>query len=92
MSKIVRDQLVKNVTTAGTQVPLSASSLGFAEVIIQAKVTNTGYIYIGDLGVDYTYLALSAGSTVDLDGGDFKDIYIDSDVNGEGVTCFYRKV
>jgi len=94
MSSISRTQLVKNVTTAGTAVPVSATSLGYAEVTIQAKKGNTGYIYVGDSSVsDSVYgVALSAGASVTLQGGDFNDIYIDSDTNGEGVTALYTEV
>ena len=41
MSKIVRTNGSKDVTTAGTQLPLSATSVGFQELVIQAKSANT---------------------------------------------------
>lgn len=91
MSFITRSQASKNVTTAGTQVPLSATSIGIVEVTIQAKFANTNNIYVGNSDVSSTNgLVLIAGATVTLTGGDLNDIYIDSDTNGEGVTFLYR--
>ena len=92
MSSISREQLIKVITTAGTAVPLSAVSLGFNKVTIQAKISNTNYIYVGNSSVDNTYVALPGGATIDLEGGDFNDVYIDADTDGEGVTCLYKEV
>lgn len=47
----------KDVTTAGTAVCLVSESTPCAGVIIQAKRTNTGRIYIGGVNVLITTLA-----------------------------------
>lgn len=74
------------VTTAGTQVAL-ASSQTIKSVTIKALSTNTGFIYVGNSGVDSTNgFQLSAGDTVSLDLTNLSTVYIDSSVNGEGVT------
>ena len=93
MSKIIRTQGLKSVTTAGTQVPLSATSVGFESLIIQANSSNGGKIYVGNSNVDSTNgIELVALSSIILDGGDLKDVYIDSTVNGEGVKFLYVNV
>jgi len=76
----------KNVTAAGTQVALGATQ-EYKEINIIAKSTNTGNIYIGDSTVDSTNGAiLPAGGFVTLPFVDIADVYIDSAVNGEGVS------
>jgi len=76
----------KNVTTAGTQVALGATQ-DYKEINIIAKPTNTGLIYIGESTVDSTTGAiLPAGGYVTLQFVDIADVYIDSSVNGEGVS------
>jgi hypothetical protein len=82
----------KNVASAGTAEPLSAVGLGFVEVIIQAKKSNTGYIYLGDSSVDNTNgIQLQPEASQALEDGDLADLYIDADTNGEGVVFFYKK-
>jgi hypothetical protein len=94
----------KTVTTAGTQVPLSATAgTRIAQIIIQALPTNTGFIYIGDSTVSSSNgIRLEipvAGSllpsmTISCTGVgnevDLNTIYIDSSVNGEGVVFLYE--
>jgi hypothetical protein len=91
-----------NVTTAGTRVPLSATTLLVYDFEVQAKPANTGTIYLGSVAVTSTIgRRLAAGGTFSLaglidDGGKSKNlqvdlgtIYIDSTVNGEGVIVTY---
>jgi hypothetical protein len=93
MSSISRKLITKSVTTAGTAVPLSATPLGFKVAFIQAKEGNTNNIYAGSSDVDSTNgIVLTALATMDLHGGDFSDIFIDSDTNGDGVNIFYEEV
>ena len=76
----------KNVTTAGTRVPLGTTQK-YKEINIIAKDTNTGYIYVGNSTVDSTNGAiLPKGGYVTLQFIDIADVYIDSSVNGEGVS------
>lgn len=93
--------LEKTVTTAGTEVPLVTSALYAVSVYIEAKVGNTGYIYVGDSSVTSTLhtTRLSAGAGFSFGssgdgrgiGGEINiaSIYIDSSVNGEGVNVTY---
>jgi hypothetical protein len=82
----------KTVTTAGTQVRLSdisiISPLRYSPLAIKALSTNTGLIYIGDLNVSSADgFQLSASEVIILeDVGDLMNMWIDSAVNGEGVT------
>jgi len=75
---------LKTVTTAGTAEAL-AGSTSCKSVTVRAEIDNTGYIYVGNSGVDSTngYL-LEAGDTVSLDIANLSTVYIDSSVNGEG--------
>ncbi len=82
----------KNVTTAGTAVQLSTSSLPCEELLIQAKRTNTGRIYVGGLGItndDTTGVYLLAGQTIPMTPQNLNRVYLNSSVNGEGVTYTY---
>ena len=98
---------VKNVTASGTQVRLSDVSLKVHTAIVQAKRTNTGYTMVGDETTDYgTFLGVqlgepAAGSTPasvvfssSREGSnevELFDIWIDAEVNGEGVSVTYTK-
>jgi len=77
---------INTVATAGTQEAL-ASSQAVKSVTIKALSTNTGLIYVGDSSVSSTTgLQLSAGDSVSLDIANLATVYIDSAVNGEGVS------
>lgn len=74
------------VTTAGTRVAL-ASSQTVKSVTVKALSTNTGFIYVGNSSVANTNgFQLKAGDTVSLDLSNLATVYIDSSVNGEGIT------
>lgn len=88
----------KTVTTAGTPVQLSTSSVPCIEVLIQVKRGNTGRIYIGGAAVpnnDSAGIMLdipTAGQTppsVPITAQNLNQIYINSTVNGEGVNFLY---
>lgn len=88
----------KAVTTAGTQVPLSASVKNVWQVKIKALSTNTGLIYVGDSSVSASVgFELSKNEYIDLSSifakdnfiMDLSEIYIDSSVNGEGVSVAF---
>jgi hypothetical protein len=79
----------RTVTTAGTEVPLTASSQpANCAVSVKALSTNTGLIYLGGPSVSSTDgYELSASEQVILDFvSDLINLWIDSSVNGEGVT------
>jgi len=76
----------KTVTTATTRVAL-ASSQAVKSVTIKALIANTGTIYVGDSTVAAANgFALVAGDSISLDIGNLATIYLDSSVDGEGVT------
>lgn len=84
---------VKTVTTAGTDVALSASQ-ACKKVVIQAQTDNTGLIAVGATGVDATIatgtgIVLTAGDVFVLQIDNLEDIFIDSTVSGEGVRYTY---
>jgi len=86
----------KDVTTAGTAVALSATSLLVSSVTIEAKATNTGVIYVGSSTVssaDNDGLAATESINWESDENtgtiDLAAQYIDSSVNGEGVNIWY---
>lgn len=85
----------KNVTTAGTRVALVSSATPTIQVLIQAKRTNTGRIYVGGSTVtndDTTGIYLNAGDGIVIETTDVSKLYINSTVNGEGVTFVYWRV
>ena len=75
----------KTVTAAGTQVQLGAQSCN--RINIKALSGNTGLIYVGVSTVDSaTGFELSAKEQITLDITDASMVWIDSSVNGEGVS------
>lgn len=80
----------KNVTTAGTRLAI-ASSTACRKVTVQAKPTNTGNIYVGGATVSSTSgIALTPYNSIVLNPSNLNLVFIDSDVNGEGVTFTYE--
>ena len=77
----------KYVTTAGTQVALASSTAIYHSVTIMAQAGNSGNIYIGDSSVSSSngYI-LDAGDTIEIQIANLSTIYVDSSVNGEGVS------
>ena len=91
MSKFQRTLATKVVTTAGIAEPLVVSSQGFVELVIQAKTSNTGSVFIGSSLVTSTVgLELVQGASKDYNlPGDLKDISIDVETSGDGVILEY---
>lgn len=80
----------KTVTTAGTAVRLS-SSQPVGALAIQALSNNTDKVVVGGSDVVAALstrkgIYLSPGDVVSIDTDDLGDVWIDSVVNGEGVT------
>lgn len=96
MAASVVHTFAKTVTTAGTEVPLTATKVMANWLLIQPISTNTGIIYLGDSSV-------TSANGVELNVGDsdvlwpssttniydLSTIYIDSSVSGEGVKVLY---
>ena len=78
---------VKTVTTAGTEVALTVSKSLKSGITIKALHSNTGIIYIGLNPVtSSTGFQLTASESVFIEIHNPVIIYIDSSVNGEGVS------
>ena len=79
--------VVKIVTTAGTRVAVGTTTGLERGVTVKAKATNTGLIYAGSVLVASSNgYWLSPGDEVFMETASLADVYIDSAVNGEGVT------
>ena len=80
---------VQTVATAGSRVAL-ASTTAIKSVTVRAKSVNTGLIYVGSsIVASSNGFQLSAGETVSIDIDNLSKVYIDSAVNGEGVSYVY---
>ncbi|MEW5870721.1 MAG: hypothetical protein AB1894_15720 [Chloroflexota bacterium] len=88
----------RTVTTAGTAVRLSAASFqANCPVMVKALDTNTGAVALGDDGAgDVTVsngLRLLAGDAVIFEHvGDLYNLWLDSAVDGEGVSWILLNV
>ena len=83
-SMVIRNGKVV-VSVAGTAVFLPNDSI--QKVIIKALSTNTGLIYVGKVGVTSANgYQLSAGEPVTIETSNLANVYVDADINGEGVT------
>lgn len=90
---------LKTVTTAGTPVPLSATSLRVAGFTIRAEANNSGTILLGGSDVSTNFAAkLNAGDAIDIVGPnirgieeelDLMDVYIDATASNCSVTVAY---
>ena len=79
----------KTVASAGTAEALAASTT-CVSITMKALLTNTGSVYVGDSSVDSSNgFILAAGDALALDISDLATIYLDADVNGEGVSFIY---
>ena len=91
-SSVGNDLLVhgeKDVAVLGTAEALVAASTPCYQVTIQAKRTNTGRIYVGGVTVpnnDTGGIMLGNEESIMLWVTDLNKIFINSTVNGEGVT------
>lgn len=86
----------KVVTTAGTAVQLSDTSVRCENITIVAESDNTGIIAIGDANVvaaegSQQGAILTPLGSITIKVGDLKNIYIDSTVSGDGVTFGYER-
>lgn len=80
----------QTVTTAGTRVQLSATSVPCIDLIIQATSGVTGRIYIGGPAVSSTAgIYLTAGQAMPMSVSNLNQVWLDSTVNNEGVTYLY---
>ncbi len=93
---------VVTVTTAGTPVQISATSIWVRSCIIQSKASNTGLIYMGPTSADALaasgHALINPGDLVSLQGDihharniqlDLSGIWINSSVDGEKAIVTY---
>jgi len=77
----------KTVTTHGTEEALAASQALVSGVHIKALAANTGDVYVGANPVTSTTgYVLAGGESVFLEIADLATVYIDTAVDGEGVS------
>lgn len=77
----------KTVTTAGTELVLASTQVLLSGVTVKALHGNTGWIYVGKSGVSSADgFVLDAGESVFIETDNLADVFIDSSVNGEGVS------
>jgi len=79
----------KDITSAGTPERITDQDIKTAQILFQAKPANTGYIYIGfDENMSSTRYGacLSAESIVVIPINNLNKVWIDSSVNGEGLS------
>lgn len=97
----------KSVTTAGTRVPLVATtvtapgSLYCARLTIEANAGNTNKVYVGDSNVSSTAygVSLNPGQTYTLGMGETRGnpinlshVYLDADTNSNGVKFYAEQI
>lgn len=85
---------IKKVTTAGTSVQVSSSSIPCRKVLIQACPENTDVVVVGASTVVAALstrrgFALVPGGQVVLAVTDVNKLYLDSVVSGEGISYVY---
>jgi len=82
------------VTTAGTAVQINSTRTDVKRLDIMAETDNVGFIAVGDVNVvaaegTQQGIVLSAGQSYTFHVTDRSLIYIDSTLDGEGVTYNY---
>ncbi len=104
MRKVRLTGIYKAVATAGTQLRVSAVDLKVPYLVITTESTNTGGIYIGGPEVGVTandmFAELDSGQGIVIDPEklgikgyiNLKDVYIDSEVSGDGAYFGFLKV
>lgn len=90
---ITFDHFQKVVTAAGTQERLKAAEFFVRKAIICALLSNTNKVYVGGAAVSDSAFGveLNAGDTFPVENTDLYNIWIDTDVNGEGVAILYGR-
>ena len=78
---------VTTVTTHGTRVVLAATASANSGIVVKALSTNTGLIYVGTSSVSSVNgFQLGKSEAITIITGSPATIYIDSAVDGEGVS------
>ena len=86
----------KTVTSAGTAEPIFAAKTLGKGVVLVAKSANTGQVYVGGSDVaSTTNDGLDAGESLPISSSkrwDLAELFIDVDVDGDGVDIYAVKV
>ena len=86
----------KTVTTAGTAERLSTTLINCVQICLQALLTNTGNIAIGGSNVivasgSENSITLVPGQTMTINCQNPQIIWMDAEVNGEGISYLVLK-
>lgn len=81
------------VTTAGTRVQLGTDT-NCSYILVQAEKDNSGEVVVGDdtvvaAAATRRGYSLSAGESTPVFADNLSDVWLDSTVNGDGVTFIY---
>lgn len=84
----------KTVAETGKAVQLTTTTTQCNWVVVTAETDNTGIITVGGKGVkakleEREGLPLEKGDSITIPVGDLTQVYIDTTVNGDGVTFMY---
>lgn len=85
----------QTVTTSGTEVQLSTSSIPCQRVIVTAEIDNTDTVVVGNVSVvaspDSAIVGtpLAAGDSYTMPINNVNKVYVDAQANGDGVTYTY---
>lgn len=103
MSNLKVTQVRKTVTTAGSPVQLSLTSLKRQSFLLIADPNNTGTLYVGDSAVvaaSALGIPLAANESVTLDGTNYEGtnekfdaslVYVDATVSGDTLIVSYNE-
>jgi len=91
---------LKTVALTTTREQLTTNNISVPAVLLQAELSNTGYMYVGDSTVSSTNygVCLSAGDVYTLSAEELgwgkafismKDVWLVPSVNTDGVSCMY---
>lgn len=100
MAAVLKQLSAQNLTSAGTAQPLSTTSILCQSILIVAKSTNAGNVYVGDSGVtSLNAFPIAAGESYRIEapaapgGGadtmDLKDIYWDGGTTNDDIFVMY---
>lgn len=87
----------QTVTTGGTAVQLSSTSTRCRSLVVTAETDNTGIIVVGGTTVVASLATrrgtpLAAGDSIGIDISNLNSVWLDTTVNGDGVTFSYLTV
>jgi len=102
MASVLKQLAAQNLTSAGTAQRLTTTSTICQSVLIVAKSTNAGSVYVGDVDVTASNtfpIAASASYRIEAPAGpggaaqdmDLRDIYWDGGTTGDDIFVIYSQ-